>query len=330
MKTQQPQTMKMNIQIITKAVTSLVQRSAAKRHMSGALLAGFFFALAATLPSNATAATLLVANGGSGAGRVGSYDSDTGVAENASLISSLNNPYDVAASADRIYVAILSGKEVGVYDLAGTQLDTISIADRPISLALWNNNLYVGSLDNTRVDLYNATTGALIQAGFVTGLGATARNLAVNENGDLYVAANGKVGIYNGTTGAAINSSFITLSGVLAMTLSGNNLYLSDFTTGNSVRLYDATTGMINGGFTTITNVTSIGLAVDENSLFVNNTLDGKVREYNATTGALINGNFITGLTANYGLAIVPEPSTLAMLGLGLFAVLFLARRRSA
>src|SRR5260370_39670180 len=60
------------------------------------------------------------------------------------------------------------------------------------------------------VSKYNATTGALIKAHFITRLNGPT-GLAVSGT-DLFVAIEtaNKVGKYNATTGAAINANFIT------------------------------------------------------------------------------------------------------------------------
>ena len=57
---------------------------------------------------------------------------------------------------------------------------------------------------------YNATTGAVINANFITGLNGPV-GLALSGN-NLFVAnfGGGTVGEYNATTGAAINANFIT------------------------------------------------------------------------------------------------------------------------
>jgi hypothetical protein len=69
--------------------------------------------------------------------------------------------------------------------------------------------LYI-TQDNGTVSEYDATTGAAINANFITGLDVPS-GLAVKGN-TLFVAnqGNGTVGVYNATTGAAINANFIT------------------------------------------------------------------------------------------------------------------------
>ncbi len=71
--------------------------------------------------------------------------------------------------------------------------------------------LYVANADGETVGEYNATTGAAINANFITGLNND-WELALSGN-SLYVASyNGisTVGEYNATTGAAINANLIT------------------------------------------------------------------------------------------------------------------------
>ena len=90
---------------------------------------------------------------------------------------------------------------------------------------------------------YNATTGAAINANFITGLN-TPQGLAVNDN-SLFVAEffGARVGKYDATTGVAINANFITgLGGPGGLALLGNTLFVADFVNG-TVGEYDATTG---------------------------------------------------------------------------------------
>jgi hypothetical protein len=155
--------------------------------------------------------------------------------------------------------------------------------------------LYVSQ--GSTVGEYDATTGAAINANFITGLSAPV-GLALSGN-TLFVANNGSgtVGEYNATTGAAINANFITgLSNPTGLALSGNTLFVANQTS-NTVGEYNATTGAaINASFITGLSHT-FNLALSGNTLFVGNGDSGPnldtVGEYNATTGAAINATFL-------------------------------------
>jgi len=113
--------------------------------------------------------------------------------------------------------------------------------------------VYVSQVFNGGVGKYNATTGAVINANFVTGL-SQPQGLALSGN-NLFVATNnngGTVGEYNATTGATINANFITgLNGPIGLALSGNHLFVTNQFTG-TVGEYDATTGaVVNANFIT-------------------------------------------------------------------------------
>jgi hypothetical protein len=171
--------------------------------------------------------------------------------------------------------------------------------------------LYVAQANNT-VGKYNATTGAVINAYFITGLNDAPMALAVSGN-NLFVASGGygtgTVAEYDATTGAAINANFITgLGSSFGLAVSGNKLFVASW--GNSmVGVYDATTGAaIHANFITgLAN--AYGLALSGNKLFVANTNGAMVGEYDATTGAVINANFITELNAPSALLVAPTPT---------------------
>jgi hypothetical protein len=146
--------------------------------------------------------------------------------------------------------------------------------------ALWamprnaHAQLYVAVYNSDAVGKYNTTTGAVINANFITGL-YRPTGLAVSGN-NLFVTSvggpgsySGKVGKYDATTGAVINANFIAgLNNPTGLAVGGNNLFVSISTA----------TGADNAG--------SVG-------------------RYNAITGAVINANFITGLSTPEGLAVV-------------------------
>src|SRR5271166_5294217 len=79
------------------------------------------------------------------------------------------------------------------------------------------------------VSEYDASTGKVINANFITGLDGP-YGLAVL--GDTLFVANqgsGTVGKYNATTGAAINASFITgLNGPFGLAVLGNTLFVAN------------------------------------------------------------------------------------------------------
>jgi len=200
------------------------------------------------------------------------------------------------------------------------------------------NILYVANSDPStvqqRVGAYNATTGAVINASFITGLGldSTPAGLALSGNNLLVADSFDHVQEYNATTGAAINTSFITMPGVVAILLSGNTLYAASASNGGLISEYNATTGTaINANFI-VNGGGNVGLALSGNDLFVSRS-NATVNEYNATTGALITGNFIpplaTATNAN-GIAVapIPEPSVWSMIALGSVALLGMMLRK--
>jgi DNA-binding beta-propeller fold protein YncE len=61
-----------------------------------------------------------------------------------------------------------------------------------------------------------------------------------------------------------------------------------------------------------------LDLAVFDGHLYVVNNGTNSIGEYNAATGATINAALITGLSDPQGIAVVPEPATLALAAFGL------------
>jgi hypothetical protein len=153
----------------------------------------------------------------------------------------------------------------------------------------------VGNSGNNTVGEYDATTGATINASFITGLTGLPFGLALDGKNHLFVTNSGQntVGEYDATTGATIDAAFINGQGL----------------------------------------ATPIALALDGNNhLFVSNANSNTVGEYDATTGATINAAFINGQGMNtpYGLVFttVPEPSSLILMGFATAAVTVVIRRR--
>ncbi|MBV8277015.1 MAG: hypothetical protein JO170_17405 [Verrucomicrobia bacterium] len=182
--------------------------------------------------------------------------------------------------------------------------------------------LYVNN--GNAVGEYNATTGAVINANFITGLNKPTGIVLSGDN--LFVAnfGSGTVGEYDARTGAAINANLITgLSGLVGLALSGDGTALFVGYNGNTVGEYNATTGtVINPNFITELSGSAFGFALSGNNLFVGSgdfvqsgiffpaLTGGTVGEYDASTGATIKANFITGLNVFPVLAVGPTPSS--------------------
>ena len=272
-------------------------------------------------------------NGSNNNGSVGEYDA-AGHAINASFITGLTDPNGLALSGDnlKLFVAITGTNTVAEYDATMGTFNTNLITpglNEPVGLALSGDDLFVTSFLGGTVGEYNFTAKAFI-ANFITGLNHP-WGLALSGN-NLFVANNsggtaGTVGKYDATTGHAI-STFIPITGVgsgFGLALSGNNLFVANASSG-TVGEYDATTGdLINPNF--ITNVPGASaLALSGKNLWM--AYSGTtVGEYDITRQTF-NANFITGLTEPVGLAVVPEPSTWAMLAMGGVALLGIMHRK--
>ena len=182
------------------------------------------------------------------------------------------------------------------------------------------NTLFVADAVTGTVGTYNATTGAVINSHFLSGL-STPVGLALSGT-TLYVAANtgGQVLTYNALTGAALGTT-ISVASPYGLAVSGGYLYVSSnasVASGtnevNAGSVHVFTTG--GGVFYTITGLNNpVGVAVYNNDLFVaiggtyNTSTDRfsgtTVSEYNASVGPLVNANFATGLNGPYGLAVL-------------------------
>lgn len=112
----------------------------------------------------------------------------------------LSAPISLAILGSTLFVANLGSETVAAYNLSSSSapLFTISVSasGEPYGLAVYGNDLFVAISSNKMVGEYNATTGAVINASFVTGLNVP-EGLAILGN-RLLVASNndGTVGAY--------------------------------------------------------------------------------------------------------------------------------------
>jgi hypothetical protein len=155
----------------------------------------------------------------------------------------------------------------------------------------------------TVVGEYNATTGALTNPTFITGLSDP--NTLLLSGNNLFVADSGleTVGEYNATTGAP-NTVFSVITGLDnpdGLALSGNDLWVANYNLG-VIDEYNATTGAPMPANSIRVPCNPTGLAFSGVNLLVACANLGTITEWNTTTGAEINGDFITGLSVPEGL----------------------------
>ena len=144
------------------------------------------------------AGVLYVAN--YGGNTVTAYNAATGatVTSGFTAPTGLNRPIGLAVNATTLYVANAGNGTLVAFNLAtGTPVFAVAGLTSPRGVALFGNDLFVanGGSANT-VGEYNATTGAVINASFVTGLSAPV-GLAVLGNRLLVANTSGNtVGAY--------------------------------------------------------------------------------------------------------------------------------------
>jgi hypothetical protein len=147
-------------------------------------------------------------------------------------------------------------------------LGAFGIAVSGGDLFVTNNNPGLGEM-NGKIGVFNATTGAVVNAALVTGLDTLASGIAVS-GGNLFVAnpfISETIGEYNATTGAVVNAALVSgLGGPFGIAISGGDLFVA------------------------------------------NNGLD-TIGEYNATTGAVVNAALVSGLDAPQFIAIQATPT---------------------
>ncbi len=196
---------------------------------------------------------------------------------NASLITGLESPSDVAVSGGNLLVA---DSDVREYTFSGATVNASLITRSSgflSSIAVSGTNLFVVNPANGTVGKYT-TSGATVNASLITGLGDPF--VIAVAGGNLFVASfannrTGTIGEYT-TSGVTVNASLIT-----GLSETGSSVY---------------------------------GMAVSGGNLFVANSATGTIAEY-TTSGAMVNPSFITGLGEVYAIYVSP-PAVSSWIGI--------------
>ena len=259
-------------------------------------------------------------------GQVNEYGSGGGLLASGLMsgVSPLSANY-VAVSGGDVFAVSQNGR-VGEYHLDGSTVNATLIAGtaaQPLHPVIAGGDLYIAELSGsaTVVGQYGLN-GSTLNASLFSVPGTTGPDDLLESGGDLFIAErSGTIGEYaldGSTIHAALLSGFSYPS---AIAISGNHLFVADYTRG-TVGEYGLDGSTINPSLITGLNE-PINLAIDGNDLFVGNYGNNVIGEY-GLDGSPVNPALITdpGL---FSLAIVPEPSPLALLGVGM-PLLWLAR----
>ncbi len=269
------------------------------------------------MPLAACAQILITGGTNIGHGTIGEYTTG-GTPVNAALVSGLDSPVGIAVSGNDIFVVNFSSGTIGEYTTGGATVNAalVSGLNHPIGIAASGDDLFVVNFGSGTVGEYT-TSGATVNAALVSGL-SSPLGIAVS-GADLFVSG-GNIHEYT-TSGALVNNLVFTGAvSAFGMAVSGQFLFGAlqsgfgegSITGGNVIWTHDGLQQ-------------AEGIAVLGSNLFVADEATGIVGEY-TTSGATVNAAFITGVAGASGIAVIPEPSTWALLAMGAGALL-LGRR---
>ncbi len=269
-------------------------------------------------------------------GTVAEY-SLSGQLVNSSFISGLNQPEYLAADpAGNIYVSNWGNNAVSKRTAADGTVNlslfqTVSSGFQGLSgIAVdQSGNIFVSQmLGNANIAQYSTSGVKIKDPLFYVSVGA--RGPALDGLGNIYVPNQdlGIVGKYT-TSGSTINASLIQNLGNPSSVVADGQGHLFVATFSGTIGEYDLDGTPVNASLITGLSGPS-SIALDGNGhLFVVEEYIGRIGEY-TTSGTTVNASFITDVNHPWGILVVPEPSSLALLMFAFAALTFRhARRRS-
>jgi len=170
-----------------------------------------------------------------------------------------------------------------------------------------------------------------VNAALLTGLSSPYGIAVSGTNLSIATHLGGTVDKYDATTQKLL-ASISGLNSPAGVAVSSSRLFVAEQGAGKIDEYAATTLKLVKAGRVTGLGGGPYGIAVSGADLFVVNNGSGTIGEYDAATEAAVNPALITGLSSPRFLAIaavvIPEPSTLALLGAGLAGLAFRRYRR--
>ena len=202
-----------------------------------------------------------------------------------------------------------------------------------------SNNVLVGNFNNSTVTKYNSSgtfLSTLVTAG-AGGINGPDVGIVVAPDGKLYVPSfdSNAVLRYNATTGAFIDT-FIPAGGLGAMSqprtiLFRDNKVWVTSDNGNKVLRYGLDGSFIDTfvtpGLGGLSGASGMAFG-DDGLLYVSSWRNSRILKYSLTDGSFAGTAISTGLNGPTAILMVPEPSTMMGIGIGLAAIIKLRRKR--
>ncbi|MEO6848033.1 MAG: PEP-CTERM sorting domain-containing protein [Chthoniobacterales bacterium] len=250
-------------------------------------------------------------------------------------------------AAGNVYVADFSHQAVREYTSGGTQIGNPLIngggSNTAFQAAVTSTNIYVAYYATGVVTKYNSSPTPGTGVNVVMGLGASsADGLALDPTGTfLYVldranavtgAANvGRLNIATGVYTGGFISGLTKVSGIT--TDPAGNIYVAtDGGVGNTdvITVFPSTGGTITAGTLFRGGLNDpYGMSVFDGYLYVANSGTKSVGKFLLSDGTVGSTTFISGLAQlDFGLVVIPEPSSVALLCIGGMAFACFKTRR--
>lgn len=242
-------------------------------------------------------------------------------------------------SAGNLYVTRFSNNAVQKFNSAGVDQGTFGSGySTPESIVRdASGSFYVGSVGGGIRKFDSAGT---FQSSSIGTTRIDFMDLSADQNTMLYTQELGEVRRVNVSTGLALSDFSTAVENAFALRILPNgNVLVAD---GADIELLDATGAQI-GTYDNVAAGTWFALNLDPNGTsFWSADASGFIAHFDISSGALLNSFNVSGTNGTFGLSLygevtegggpnvgtVPEPGSLALVGLGLLATTIARRRR--